>query len=305
MKIDLRKYIGVQSNDIHFLHASLDPIIFHLDNNGITLDSPLVFNDGDGWTHFPQTDKTWNSFEVAVAQDELVSRLPQEHRFEMYSGCGECSNSNLLGTPSIFEVVSDYLQLGEDGSVMGRVGMNYSDSAHWGIFDNTHGYSFSKNDTNKNAILYLPGYQALGSGGAFNTPVLEYLLGTRDTKIVGENRLSADNLYPFNATTTQAGNYFFSGVTVGPQMYRASNNQPDIGEGSDLSGNMLRVAFGGPSVSSHFYDLPGNIANKYVLRPAGMTGVFNTDAVPGPNIYGFDINLDRFAFTLVNNVINF
>jgi archaellum component FlaC len=300
---DIRRHIGVQSNDIHFLYSETDGIMFYLNNNGITLEKPLMFEEGSGWTHFPQTNKTWNKFEVSVIQDELTSTLSEEHRFEMNSGCGECSDSNLLGNPSVFNVNSDYLEFSQDGSIMGRVRLSHSDPARWGLFNSSHGYSFSRNDTDNNGILYLPGYWAIGSGGASGIPVVKYLLGSRDSEVYDEHRMAAYHLYQFDTAAAQSGNYFFPGITVGPKIYRDANGQPYIGEGSNLSGNILRVAFGGPSASSHFYDIPGNIGNKYILRPAGMTGVFNTDAVPGPNIYGFDINLNRFAFALVNNLI--
>jgi hypothetical protein len=61
---DIRSHIGVQSNDIHFLYSETDGIMFYLNNNGITLEKPLMFKEGSGWTHFPQTNKTWNKFEV-------------------------------------------------------------------------------------------------------------------------------------------------------------------------------------------------------------------------------------------------
>ncbi|MCK4710074.1 MAG: hypothetical protein KAU21_15755, partial [Gammaproteobacteria bacterium] len=100
------------------------------------------------------------------------------------------------------------------------------------------------------------------------------------------------------------GNYYPSGLSVGPKIYSNAAGQPVIviGIDSDLSGKPLRI-----DNQADILNLNTSAAAKYVVRNSGITGVFNVDAqaINTPaSIYGYSMDLDRFAIRQVDNKID-
>lgn len=97
------------------------------------------------------------------------------------------------------------------------------------------------------------------------------------------------------------GNGFFPGITLGPETYRNDLGQPVAGGGEPLTTRVMEVAFGGPKATPTVTNLQTSAGAKLVLKPSGVTGVFNFQQTPTINVYGFPLSLTRFAFAMVDN----
>jgi len=73
--------------------------------------------------------------------------------------------------------------------------------------------------------------------------------------------------------------------------------------GTSLLGTITSIGFGG-IIAPDYQDVIANIGTKYVIREAGITGVFNADIMPQPTVYGFPLALNRFAFRTINNALD-
>ncbi len=304
-----RFYGGAPSNDLRLSRPSAGSgSTFSIDTATglLTADSALGFDSGTGPTHYPKSIARWESFDVSLQDSTLrMSKAYGGYDLTLGSDCGSCPAS-LDAPESEFSFDGLIIGMNTDGGVMGRIG-TLGALTKWGAYDATTGrFAFERDDSAAEGVLYLPGYDALGTGGSGDVPAVAYLMGMRGVEEDASGAWLPGTSALLGDAASRRGNGFMAGITVGPETYSDPSNasQPDAGHGELLSGNVMNVAFGGPSDSSHFYAIASNAGNKYVIRPGGVTGAFNTDAVPGPNVYGFDLDLTRFAFRQIDNILD-
>ena len=99
--------------------------------------------------------------------------------------------------------------------------------------------------------------------------------------------------------SARQGDGYFAGINMGPEFLIGEDPLTPVispGAGALLAGT-LDVRFNG---NTEFAVMPDRDAVKYVLRPGGLTGVFNTafsgSSAGDISIYGYGINFSRFSF---------
>lgn len=108
-------------------------------------------------------------------------------------------------------------------------------------------------------------------------------------------------LHAAGSAAFRDGNHAPAGLSLGPEIYLGANRQPEVGGGQDLAGaGVLQLA----TLSA---PLDGLTASKYVIRPSGLTGVFNVDprGLDTPRlVYDYPVRFSRFAFRFVDNAVD-
>jgi hypothetical protein len=147
----------------------------------------------------------------------------------------------------------------------------------------------------QNMKLAVPGYVIPA-----DAKVSDYLLAhLNDTP-------ATDNLarYPLGSDAAVDGNYHPVGLSVGPETYRNASGLPEQGDGQNLFNKRLTINNG---VDDPF-DLNSSLAVKYVLRNAGLTGVFNVATsslgASSAQFYGYPLSLTRFAVRATDNQLD-
>ncbi|MCP3871199.1 MAG: hypothetical protein GY703_24475 [Gammaproteobacteria bacterium] len=251
-------------------------------------------------------DMRFSDFNVEIAGSQLLEGqvLPatpdDRYAIKQSLACPACGDQGVLPA-RLFSLTPDAGQgLHSDGSVMVAIA-ELGENAAWGPDDGTD-YMFERTgDADLPGILALPGFVVQGTAD-LDTSVSEVLLGMRAATSNG-SVLFPDQLYPLNTSEARQGNYFMAGLNVGPERLVDANGDPEVGLGSDLSGRPTRIGFGSSSVPD-FESVAADAGSKYVIREAGVTGVFGAQNIPQPDIYGYDLNLERFAFRQINNAID-
>ncbi len=331
-RADPRSTSGVSSNDAHFAHGSGEGT-FSLDQEGLFVPS-LQFAEGRGISHFPRMKTSWQDFQVAVAKGRLDPERSflslRSYSFTMSTDCpGGCGGG---GEDQAFALETTKVGIGEDGGIAGRVvrrpffhlapsGNTNAETyagidsdPGWGPVDGSgEQHMFQRvGDGAFPGILYLPGFEAVGTGGVVGAydpvPVSRYLLGMRQLIEAddGSSTLRPEASYLLDAPQSRLGNHFMAGVTMGPQYYRKGvSKQPEAGVGRMLDGTFLRVGFGGPA-DPDFVQIPTGAGTKYVIRPGGITGVFNAESSGDTTttVYDYRFFLERFGIRLVGNELD-
>jgi hypothetical protein len=292
---------GVTANTAHFARA-LNLAPFTLDASGLTLDT--VVPGGPALMDYPRVAITTGTYNISVRQSRIaagrVSQAVGTVRFGLSADCGGCASESQPLSYVLRSVGG--AGIGMDGSVVMRV-EDLVDPV-WGPRDagaDTHIFTRT-GDSNRNGMLYLPGFVALATADSQRGGVAQYLMGAREVMDSGL-ALTPEAFFPLADSETQRGNHFTAGLTVGPARYTDAFGQPEVGVGSDLSGTATRIGFGGLPAPS-YANVSSNIGTRYVVRPGGLTGVFNSDAQPQVSAYGYALDLRRFAFRQVNNRID-
>lgn len=308
---------GVTSNDRRFSVEDTHTVNFTVDAAG--LDTNLAFLASPAGkpapTHFPRTRQSWSDFGVTVQDGSLLpGLLPAEaYRFTQRTACAECPADG--GPGRQFQLLpgggAGPQGIAADGAVLARFA-SIGTNAAWGPHDPVPDrFIFERlDDQNRPGIIYLPGFMVPGSGGDAGPggapdPVVPTLLGMRRANPLFGSTYMPGTLYRQGQLQARRGNYFMAGLTVGPEVYYGPdvNNPVQPGAGSDLAGSTMRIGFGGLN-NPDYRNVVNNPGAKYVVRPGGVTGVFNTDTPPQPVIYGYHFSLDRFAFRLVGSVLD-
>lgn len=302
------------SNDARFARPQPGTVPFTIGNAGLNLSAQFAGSKVS--LHFPRVALDTNGFTVEVAENQLLAAdVPVDNRgaplgdavlFEASPRCGLCATDRVApGKAPRALVATEYaldptMQVGADGAVMLRTGGS-SDEVGFGEYDLSLGFTFQRvGDVSFPSMFYAPGYEALGTADSDAT-ALDYLLGSRAPGVVG---LPSD-VFLVGSESAELGNYFFAGVNRGPEIFEDPvSRQPAAGAGFTLDrGTETRIAFNGhklgPAIS-----VPSSAATKYVWRPGGVTGSFNTNTPPEPSLYGYVGNLTRFGFRTWANVLD-
>jgi hypothetical protein len=304
---DRRFGVDVRSNDTRLRHVTSIHEL-RLDSNGLQI--PRVdFAAGSARTHFPRMRSDFAAFDLRVENGALAEGqlLPAGGRYILgqVSSCPGCPRVPPVGVrrAPLYDVAVGPQGVGSDGAVVARV-ERLGENPRWG----PHAVSGGRNlfarttDASLPGVLFLPGYRAHGSGGEGNRPVSEYLLGMRAVDEDAGALLPSAH-HALGDDESHLGNHFMAGITVGPEFYHAVDGRPAAGVGRSLDGTGMEIGFGGPEAPD-FRAFVSSLGTKYVIRPGGVTGVFNTDVPPQPTAYGFDLQLSRFAFRQVSNALD-
>ncbi|MCB1742558.1 MAG: hypothetical protein KDK91_19440, partial [Gammaproteobacteria bacterium] len=335
---------GPTSNDRRFsrpesMANQADPSML-LTPSGLEVPSIAMRGVQRGITHFPRTMvEGWKESVAHVAggrfeADELGPA--DQYGFELSTDCASCDS----GGSEVDYVLKPEINegLGTDGAYIVRV--NNLENPEWGPFvlelngviDNSapnyviqlnDGWTYSQSqgftqvyalydkrriferdgDITKSGVLFYPGGIVRGSAGKTNTRVTDYLLGMRRASDQG-GHLRPTTHYALTANQARRGNFFMAGLTVGPEVYsNAAEKQPEVGLGSNLDDTLMTIGFGG-TTDPDFQTLGSRVGTKYVARQGGITGAFNFDSLPTPKVYEYKLDLIRFAFRQVNNVLD-
>ena len=139
-------------------------------------------------------------------------------------------------------------------------------------------------------------------GNPENHTVLQYLLGSRHFSGSGVPLFTGSVNY-LGTNAAAKGNGFFAGFTLGPQYLEDENGAIAVGL-TDVLQQDQKIQFQGRDQPDIF---PTDSYTKYVLRPGGVTGVFNLDLTADEkliSIYGYDLLMHKFAFRQVVNRID-
>lgn len=320
---DPRSRRGNITNDLHFTELTGGTeYTYSIDPNG--LDVPqMVFEDNRNIfptkstqrTHYPNVATSWDSFSIAVANGRVATDKSPSRRkylFDMNGDCGGCQSG---GDDTAYNLFMPYgYGMGSDAAVIGRVtgpqGTGVEVSPAWGpVFSSSGERIFTRrNDDSIPGIFYLPGFEAIGTDNDLGTSpnrVVRYLMGSRDGEDAGSGVVAPGRYYASNETQAKRGNFYTAGLTMGPESHSVGENmQPQLGVGETLDSTVTTIAFGGAAAPEP-RNIIANRGTRYVVRPGGLTGVFNTATVPErPRVYGYDLDLRRFAFRQVNNSLD-
>ena len=308
---DPRIRAGLQSNDQRMRLPSAGTFLFSLLPSG--LQTSVAFDPGVGGLHFPALRSSWNNFSLNIIDGRLEENgvlSPEIYGFTQSSDCPGCDEDKYgVG----FNLAASHTGTDWDGASVARVSALGADP-EWGPLDPNSGLQIytRSGDINHPAVVAVPGFHAQATGGGGDVSVAEYLLGMREAVWNGTIvKFGAHHLLP--STESRSGNFFMAGVSVGPDLYSSGPlNQPMVGTlGSDLGERGiptdpapgLMIGFGGILAPDYHY-VPNNSGAKYVVRPAGVTGVFNSDMAPSPTVYGYTLPLTRFGIRQVVNEID-
>jgi len=251
-------------------------------------------------TAFPRLRLQWQTFSQEIVDSELqpTTVTLDEATLRQRSSCAgpDCVG----GEADVFTVSVGTLALDNDGFSIGdALNSGPHDVPRWGIRgDGTYAWTRPDDLTLQSELkLALPGYVIPDDG-----PVTGYLLAHLD-----EAGQPGDiTRYPAGTDAFVDGNYHPTGLSIGPEIYRGPNGQPAEGDGQDLGrlGGQLLLDNGVDPV----FALAPSPGVKYVIRNAGITGVFNVQSGSlgsnAPQFYGYQLDLERFAVRAVDNVLD-
>ncbi|MCK6571561.1 hypothetical protein L6V77_10780 [Myxococcota bacterium] len=320
-ELDLRASKPPRSNDNRFWAApAFIAQVLSITPSGASLSAPLPFGGATATTHFPVVSTRFSGFEASVTNGRISSTrsgfAPGSLRpvaFTLNAACPECGSTGGLSRGYNLMPESDW-----GVSSTGDAAIKVSDlsNAMWGPAVSDGGATkavferIGENEPGQTGVVIVPGHYLVGTEAAGRTAA-DYLLGAFNV----EHEAGAyyvSNVHLNGSYQAKRGNGFFAGLTVGPQTLRSVLGQPMIGFGSSLEGTRTRIAFGGPAGAGGtpptFGEIEANVGTKLVVRPGGVTGVFNTTttgaSLPQPQVYGYDMSFDRFAFRMVANAMD-
>ncbi len=277
--------------------------------DGEGLHTQAHFAAGDASTHFPRMDIQFSSFSFGIAASQIAegqslpASVADDYRMSQRPHCPDCGDGGSLPVPEFDTSPSLPQGIGPDGSVIAHV-ESIGENAAWGPDDGANRMFERTGDSDLPGILYLPGFRAdlpeLPEIGGLTVPA--YLLGMREVREEA-GVFQPDILHPLGFPEAVRGNHFMAGLTVGPEHLIGELGGAEAGIGAFLDGRPTSIGFGGPAAAD-FHPVPSSSSSKYVVRPGGVTGVFNSSEIPQPDIYGFDVDLRRFAFRQVLNAID-
>ncbi|MGJ8670290.1 MAG: Calx-beta domain-containing protein, partial [Oceanococcus sp.] len=270
----------------------------HIDANGLDV-AGLGFSAGSAGAHFPSAVRRWGGFTANVVGGRLMTvnqgaSNQLSARITPRSTCGECTAN--AGDPDSLGVQFAAWGEGANGAFAGRgplLGLT-----RWGpLYEGKR--VFERDDRDRESVYYQPGYVLPGS--AQMDHLAEALLASAD--VVEFDQLLIRNLFPLSHRQTVAGNGFMPGLNVGPQNWRDEQNQPELGIGADLSSTITAISIA-DDVGRSQVSLRSNAGSKYVVRAAGVTGVFHGDAPEPTTVYGYPVKFERFAFRVQDNQLD-
>ncbi len=307
------------SNDILF-HSALNAAnIVTFDQYG--LDGHLDFKTGGLWslqTSFPKARLSFNNWRLelvngSISADTHIPGLAIAMRFGQGCHNAECADSLAgsrwyqVGANSVGMTIEGAFgaQFNELGPTLDEILQDtHEDSVAWGDFLVDAPGTYVRNDRGLKGAFMIPGFIMSGTDNDRPSPYRlgQVLLGSYHFKDMSLPTTLLP-LHDVNKPDATLGDGMFAGINLGPEVYTTLSQ--GVGQ---LLGRETRIRFfdaDSPNPQIPMKDLD---AVKYVLRPGGLTGVFNTafdSNSQGPiSIYDYDINFHRFAFRQDRNVLD-
>jgi hypothetical protein len=283
---------GPHSNDAWYHGASAGSVFLGPEG----LRGTVQFADGSGRTAFPRAEASWQAFAQELRNSEFVgvTTLPLQFRMRQSKACSEpdCRAAR----EAEYAVQAAGAALDGRGFVLGKAASTTALAPAWGAHPGG-GDAFTRpEDLPAGAMLHLalPGHRLPAS-----QPAGDFLQAHLAPASAGGWLV----VHPVSSRAYQDGNHHPIGLSIGPELYRApATGAPGIGEGRSLAGLALVLDNRAEAVT-----LPTSVGAKYVLRNAGVTGVFNVEPAalgqPVP-FSGYPLEFNRFAFRLVDNTLD-
>jgi len=289
---DPRSAGKLKSNDIAYEGVSGQSGTLQLANDGIS--GQVTVMPGNGTQAFPEGELAWQGFTQMITGGEIQSVTTVATDFGLVQS-GQCRLAGCEAEETtMYQVSGPDVALDGTGAWLGDTTTAVAVTPRWGAQGNGN-FAFSRPDdlpVGSTLKLALPGYRFPAVDGG---RVSDYLVAHLQAGAQGGNHA----LHPRGSNAARDGDYFPAGLSLGPEQYYGGDQAPFVGNGTDLTGLSLAI-----DNQVDQFDLPGAAATKYVIRPGGVSGVFNVDrgALDNPlSFYGYNLDLDRFAVRLVNN----
>jgi len=296
---DPRSGSELYSNDIFYTGLANQSGTLYV-NADRTVSTTINVAAGDAYTAFPKGQIQWTAFSQDIVDGEIVNNgtTSVSYGLSQSSSCRgpDCST----GTDLFYGVNTTATVIDPQGFSLGsgEIHPAIPVTPGWGA-DRSGNLAFLRPDDlvapNAQLTMALPGYRFPDTT---NGRVTDFLLA----HIAPAGGTPGLGVHPLGSDASEDGNFYPTGLTVGPETYRDGNGQPQKGTGQDLTGKTLGINNGSDQAG-----LPSSIASKYVVRNGGVTGVFNVDPaglqVPLP-YFGYSFNLDRFAVRLIDNELD-
>ena len=303
------RFNGVTSNDILFQSIKLSPFQsgeIQLTEFGIQ--TRLTIAEGSGRYAFPQGDIEWGSFTLQISGGKfaVVPATVPGVNFVLQQN-DRCIDLDCVGSLPEMHSVSGEAMLDFQGAMLAHTTVisGGASEPRWGSIADTSESAFTRPDDlieNATAMLSLPGY-LFSDNSDLGLDASLYAHQDYSSQQVGILNITSIKKSKLGSSDALEGNLWPTGITIGPQYYAdmSIGGVPNTGDdGRSLEGSSLILNNG---VDTPF-DLKVNIGAKYVIRNAGITGVFNIDSqelLSPLSFYGYKLSFDRFAFRLVDN----
>ncbi len=313
-KKDQRRVEGFPSNDIFFSYPSAFEN-FTITRSGVSADI-FFYNSGKSTanatqtsrpTFFPRASMIYDAWTVRVENGTLIPEGTIDisgFRFYLNQNCADGFCGDTLAD-------SLYAQSGRATLLSnGALGFRFEKlfnpagldvegaSLAWGGY-NSKGTTYKRYDTGKPGTIVVPGF-LMPETGIQGTPadVHDTLLGSFT---FDENGIEALHLLGDPGDdNADSGNGFFAGLTMGPETLVGQENLPAEGRGRFLNGQ-THIRF---NANSSYTAMDDREAVKYVLRPSGIIGLFNTRFSGPVTIYDYNLEFYRFAFRQDRNLLD-
>ncbi len=311
-------------------------IIFHQPSttasNSISLDqdglSGILYFQGDGGslqTAFPRAQLDFDNLTIYLQENAISGGVLSNVSLTMEFGRScrglECSGNTYQSR--WYQVSAPQVKVHADGTFGARftdLGPSLDssltdtgeDSVEWGVFprQDNNGTpvqlpgTYIRRDRNHNGAFLVPGFIMPRTADTLAVPLRlgQVLLGSYLFNDPTEPGIFQPLHDPEDPTATR-GDGIFAGLNLGPEYYTTLVE----GTGQLLDNQTSIRFFDAESFPSHA-PLNDGDGVKYVLRPGGLTGVFNTGVVPSVpldiNVYGYNFIFDRFAFAQDRNQLD-
>ncbi len=295
---DPRAGKSLYSNDIYYRGVSGQSGTLLLNPDGV--DGEINVSGGEAHTAFPKGRVIWNAFSQVIETNRLLPTEIGLNRFFMNQSTS-CRGPNCERSQfSLYTVSAAATTLDSRGFVLGDA-VNVAAAKAPGFGAHGDGsLAWSRPDdlpAQQQARLAIAGYRLPAEFSAAH-----FLLAHVDDP---ENSGDDNQLFPLGTDAAIDGNYFPVGLSLGPELYRNFNGQPVPGDGRSLRNGSLRI----DNAVDPAVDLASTPAVKYVVRNAGITGVFNVASgalgpANTPKFYGYNLDLSRFAVRAVDNQLD-
>ena len=313
---DNRSNEGFPSNDILFSKGGFAGAPVYIEPDGINTSNALRFSGGGNEPlFFPRSQIDFNAWDVEVINNQIKGEAANTPditgvtmKFNRDCPSGSCGAGGGYFT-YLLEPISTYMSpQGALYSMSGAMPAPEEESPNitrisWGGFEDSVP-TFDRDDGGINTVFVTPGF------------VIPQLHGIAQT-LYGSYTFTNEDKYPQlhilhhgNDDSARLGNGFFAGLNLGPEfLWQEQGTAHPIPGNGDLlneSGDpLLQVRFSGREEQVSMEITP---VSKYVLRQAGLTGVFNTtfeNFNPSPVvIYDYNLNFNNFAFRQDRNVLD-
>lgn len=292
---------GFPSNDVAFMgFDSTATVPATINGNGIGADNLAFAKSGAvlkmARTSFPRGVIVWDEpFAVSVANNRLVPQDLPVKTFKM-SARQTCPDDNcgdsMLAENYFVQTEVGTAWLSDDGSLGSRF-IQLGKNTEWGKWESGKP-TYYRDDSSQSGVFYMPGFYMRGTKDENVRTVSRVLLGSRQFDGTGGKPGTFTPLLEGGGSSdADVGNGFYAGLTMGPEKLET------LTEGAgQLLVDKQRIRFNG-NVNHNEFDITGH--TKYLLRPSGVTGVFNTSFQGVLKIYDYDIDFRRFAFRQVFN----